>query len=275
MKPDEYRIMYHVEDTHWWYTALHELVLQFVPRGKSGMQILDAGCGTGRLLQLLSTRGSARGCDVSDAALYFCRERGLPHVVKADLNNAELGRGRYDVITSIDVLYHRRIRDDGAVVQKLADALRPGGTLILQVPAYEWLRSDHDRAVHTGRRYTRPRVVHLLMRCGLQVERATYRISFLLVPIAAARLLRRLSGRWTGPTIAASDVRQHSRAVNSLLREVMRVENFLLRRFSFPAGASVFAVARKPSGLPEQSGSLRPLTCCSCGRRTPFSMRPC
>jgi hypothetical protein len=98
----------------------------------------------------------------------------------------------------------------------------------------------------------------MLVRCGLQVERATYRVSLLLVPIAAVRLMQKLSGRRADAAARASDVQRHARAVNSLLREVMRVENFLLRRFSLPAGTSVFAVARKPSGLPEQSGSLRP-----------------
>ena len=258
MKSSEYLTMYEAETTHWWYAALHELVLRSLPDGKEGMRILDAGCGTGRLLQLLSARGSARGCDASGDALAFCRERGLRDVAQADLDSAELGRERYDVITSIDVLYHCWVRDDAAVLKKLADALRPGGTLILQVPAYEWLRSDHDRAVLTARRYTRSGIAQMLVRCGLQVERATYRVSLLLLPIAAARLLQRIPGRRETPAGAVSDVRRHSRAVNALLLQVMRVENFLLRWFSLPAGASVFAVALKPTSLPGRSEERRP-----------------
>lgn len=257
MRHGEYIKMYDAETTHWWYVALHELILRFVPSGKDGLQIFDAGCGTGRLLQLLSAHGTVAGCDVSETAQYFCRERGLRNIERADLNSMKLGRDRYDVITSIDVLYHRRIRDAGAVLQKLADALRPGGALILQVPAYEWLRSGHDRAVHTGRRFTRTEVVRLLIRCGLRVERATYRVSLLLIPIAAVRLLHRMAGRRAHAAPLASDVRRHSRVVNVLLRQVLRAENFLLRRFSLPAGASVFAVARKPSGRPERGGMRR------------------
>lgn len=246
MKRSEYFRMYDLEAVHWWYAGLHDLVLRFIPRDRPGQRIYDAGCGTGRLLQLLQERGNAEGCDVSDIAVRLCRERGLSAAVSGDLNVLVLPRGAYDIIVSTDVLYHRGIADDRALLRKFHDALRPGGSLILQVPAYEWLRSDHDRAVHTARRYSRSQVREMLIASGFPAVRTTYRVCALFPFIAAVRMaqkaLRFLGWRMDRPS---SDVRTHSPAANALLTSVLKAENALLERVSLPFGSSIFAVARK------------------------------
>jgi SAM-dependent methyltransferase len=216
--------------------------------------MLDAGCGTGRLLQLLTAHGAVEGCDASSVALRYCRRRGITDVVRSDLNNADLGRDRYDVITSIDVLYHQGIKNDRLVVKKMHDALKPGGILVLQVPAYEWLRSEHDIAVHTGRRYTKTQVMRMLKACGFSIETATYRLAFLFVPIVLVRLARNLFSYRRSGAGAASDVKKHAGVVNALLLAVMKVENRLLKRVSLPFGTSVFTVARKPGASLEKKG---------------------
>ena len=209
MRRSEYLAMYRVEDDHWWYRTLHELVLGYVPANRS-LRVLDAGCGTGRLLELLRPHGRAEGCDASLLALHFCRKRGVD-AARLDLNTDCLEPCGYDLITSIDVLYHRAVRDDVSVLRKLHAALKPEGRLILQVPAYEWLRSNHDEAVHTGRRYTRKEVEAMVKACGFVVEKSTYRVALLFVPIAAVRLLQKLT---THPDRASapcpSDVKRHS-----------------------------------------------------------------
>jgi 2-polyprenyl-3-methyl-5-hydroxy-6-metoxy-1,4-benzoquinol methylase len=244
MNEPEYALMYEAEDTHWWYVSLHDLVLRFVPAGKT-LQIFDAGCGTGRLLQLLSARGNAQGCDASETAVRSCRKRGLATAVQADLNTTVLDRDRYDVITLIDVLYHANIGDERAVLKKIHAALRPGGRLIIQVPAYEWLRSDHDRAVHTRRRYQQADIVGMLHDIDFVVEKATYRVSFLLLPIVMVRMGQRLFRRKRTKT-PASDVDPSPKVLNGFLRTIMRMENLLLRRLDLPCGSSIFAVARRP-----------------------------
>lgn len=253
MNEVEYIAMYEAEDTHWWYVSLHSLILQQMPRMMRKLRILDAGCGTGRLLQLLSATSAIEGCDVSETALSLCRKRGLTAITHTDLNRVTLEHDRYDVITSIDVLYHREVKDDGAVLREMYSALKPGGLLILQVPAYEWLRSRHDDAVHTGRRYTRPKIEQLVTSCGFTIEKTTYRVTLLFVPIALARLAKNLVRRHSTEREAASDVKRHSVAVNAALLKVMKIENRLLRRFSLPFGASVFTIARKPGGLGDKN----------------------
>ncbi len=249
MNPREYGQMFAVEDFHWWYVALHELILAAIPtrtaKGEA-LQILDAGCGTGRLCQLLQDHGAVSGCDISAQALELCRKRGLKGLFQADLNTVSLHSAHYDVITSIDTLYHLAITDDKAVLKKFLNALKPGGVLILNLVAHEFLRSTHDLAVHTRKRYTRREVVALLESCGFKVRVASYRISFLFGPIAAFRLVKKTLNFASDPHSVTSDVTSPQPLVNRLLLWAARQENRLVLKSAVPFGTSVFAVAERP-----------------------------
>ncbi|MDH4162994.1 MAG: class I SAM-dependent methyltransferase [Nitrospirota bacterium] len=249
MRQEEYGRMFAVEERHWWYRSLHELILEAVDeefRSKGPLVMLDAGCGTGRLLQLLSAYGESEGIDSSDQAVSFCRERGLTRVTVKDLTTANLGEGRYDVITSIDVLYHRHVTDEKMVLERFAKALRPGGIVILQVPALEFLRSSHDEAVFTRRRYCRGEIAGLLKDAGLIIERATYRVGLLFPLLAAYRLISKRLPLRGSDRQAPSDAWMPPGPINRILLAVMRFENMLLRHVRLPVGLSVYAIARKP-----------------------------
>lgn len=240
--------MFEVEDTHWWYVSLHELVCSYLAderaRKGSHLDILDAGCGTGRLMQLMQPFGRVEGFDMSEQALEFCRGRGVTNIRQADLNDVDLGESRYDVITSIDVIYHLAVTDESAVFAKLRRALRPGGLLILNLVAFEFLRSTHDIAVHTRRRYTRASLHPLLAAQGLRIEKSSYRPAFLFVPIAMYRLTRRVFSHPHDPEQVISDVPLPGKLVNALLLHLARCENRLIRSGSLPFGSSLFIAAR-------------------------------
>lgn len=250
MNEIEYRRMRDCEDRHWWYATLHELVLHFVDREfrtRGPLKIYDAGCGTGGLLAKLARFGSVGGCDHSPHALALCRARGLRNVEQQDLNELVLAPASFDVITLADVLCHEWIRSEDEVLARLYAALKPGGLLIVNDPACEWLRSTHDRAVLSSRRYTRGRVRALLERAGFRVEKLTCRMFLLLAPIAAYRLAKRRGARAGGTAAPASDVWMPPPWINALLRLSGAIENALLAGINLPAGTSVFAVARKPA----------------------------
>ena len=241
--------MFRVEDEHWWYVALHDLIRGFVAREagpEGGLSILDAGCGTGRLCQLLAPFGVVEGCDLSEQALDFCRQRGVTKVSRVDLSSADLGERRYDVITAIDLLYHQGIVDDASVAAGFHRALKPGGLLILNLVAFEFLRSTHDIAVHTRKRYRRRETIMMLESLGFRVETAVYRLGFLFLPIAGYRLARRFLHNGTESAHVDSDVRLPSRMTNRLLRALAMGENRILRRGVGPLGTSLFVTARKP-----------------------------
>ncbi len=244
MQPSEYASIFALEQTHWWYCGVHELVASMVrARGRRDVRILDAGCGTGGLLARLQQYGDAVGCDYADAAVAFCRQRGLT-VTQANLNTWAPPAGQYDVIVSVDVLYHQAIADDAAVVQRLATGLRPGGELILHLPALEWLRRQHDIAVATKRRYTRRDVRLMIEAAGLRVRLLSYRLPWLACVALAQKgweALRRNGAR------AQSDLRPLTGWINSLLLAAVRAENAVVRRgLPLPVGTSVFCVAARP-----------------------------
>ena len=168
-------------------------------------------------------------------------------VFQADLNTLELEPETFDVITSIDVLYHTGVSDDVAVMKRLWSGLKPGGMLILNLVAHEFLRSTHDIAVHTRERYTRKALCKRLHAAGFDVSMASYRVSLLFPFIAVYRLLLRFS-RHQGkcPDEVASDVSLPHPLINMLLLKVTALENQLLRVSSLPIGSSLFVVARKP-----------------------------
>ena len=251
MNDIEYERMYRAEEHHWWYVALHDLILRQLhheAEKRGQLAILDAGCGTGRLMELMAPFGSVTGCDRSPLALLFCSQRGLEDTFSADLNSADLGRNCYDVITSIDVLYHLAVQDELAILGRFRNAIKPGGCLILNLVAFESLRSTHDIAVHTRRRYRRAEVMQLLRSAGFEVELLTYRPCLPFPALAAYRMLCGITTDTSKPEQVASDVVLPNPLLNRIMLKVCRAENWLIDNGArLPFGTSVFAVARRPT----------------------------
>jgi SAM-dependent methyltransferase len=243
--------MFHLEDTYWWFVARRRLVGNLVARYRprqSPLRILDVGCGTGATLGVLSEYGEVTGVDSSRDALRFCRQRGHRNLVLAQAERLPVLSESVDVITGLDLLEH--IPDDGAAVRELARALRPGGLLVITVPAYPFLWSEHDEALSHIRRYRARRLRHLLEGADLRVERLSPLITSLLPAIAALRLLQRLRLRKRGD--ARTAYIEPPRSVNRLLTWLLGIESAWLIRFNLPVGVSLLAVARKQHGSPRQ-----------------------
>jgi len=246
VNPAEYQRMYEAEERQWWYAGMRALSLALLARPLAGLAragrpstILDAGCGTGNNLRHLARFGRAVGVDLSEEALVFCRSRGVA-AARAELLALPFPDGCFDCVTSLDVIYHRWVQDDAAAVREMARVLRPGGLLLLRVPALRPLWGAHDEAVHSRHRYRRGEVRRLLEGAGLKVLRATYANTVLLPLVAARRGLDRLTGR------RGSDVGFLPGPLEWAFRSVLEAEARFVKRFSLPIGASVFALARKP-----------------------------
>ena len=240
MNVEEYARMYDAEDRQWWYAGMRAISLALLrPRLAAGARILDAGCGTGRNLSEFAGWARPSGVDLSEEALRFCRRRGVG-AARGRVQSLPFPAAAFDAVTSFDVLYHRWIEDDAAAVAELVRVLRPGGVLLLRVPALRMLWGAHDAAVHSRHRYTTREVRALLEGEGLRVERLTYANTLLFPVIALRRALDRLTGR------EGSDVGFLPAPFEWAFGALLRLEARLLPRISFPLGASVFALARKP-----------------------------
>jgi SAM-dependent methyltransferase len=239
---EQYRLMRAVEDRHWWYVGTRAIAydaLRALPL-PGNARILDAGCGTGGNWAMLSRFGRVAGVDVAELALDAARARGIESVARASVAQLPFGEASFDLVTSFEVLYHSAVGDDVAALAELRRVLRPGGWLLLRLPAFEWLRGAHDEAVHTARRYTRRSVRSKLAAAGLEPSRLTH-ANGLLLPLAA---VKRVAERLTGAT--GDDLRPAPALAESLFRGALALERRLLRRVDLPIGVSVMAVARRP-----------------------------
>ena len=242
MNKEEYYNMYKLENNFWWYKTLHSLIISIVKqKKKASTSILDAGCGTGRLVELLNDLGEVTGLDFSEEAIHLSKKRGLKNVFTEDLNTWE-SKEKYNIITSIDVLYHSAIKEDTLILQKFYKSLSNEGTLILNLPAFNSLKRDHDEVVHTKRRYVKKNLVNKLESIGFTVQKASYRLPHLYIIIILRKFLNKLFLIKKNK----SDVQELSKWINNVFVFLGKLENyFLLKIGSLPLGSSLFIVAIK------------------------------
>jgi SAM-dependent methyltransferase len=248
VNPAEYRRMYEAEEAQWWYAGMRSIseallgqALRPAENGGPPLALLDAGCGTGANLAHLARFGRAVGIDLSKDALAFCRERGVP-AARAALLGLPFPNSAFDGVTSFDVIYHAWVTDDRAATREMARVLRPGGLLLVRVPALRVLWGGHDVEVQSRHRYTRRELRALFEDTGLEVLRITYANFFLFPVLLLRRSLDRLTGR------AGSDVGFLPAPFEWTFRRLLELEAALVRRgVSLPIGASVMALGRKPA----------------------------
>jgi SAM-dependent methyltransferase len=247
VNPGEYDAMFAVEDRHWWYVAVRREVerwLEGVSRDANRpARILDAGSGTGGLLANLRTRAWKVGLEISPEGIRLARSRGAERafaLVQGSVSALPFADDSFDAVVSIDVLCHAGVEERQAL-EEAVRILRPGGRVIVQVPAFQWLYGEHDAAVWSKRRYRRGQVARLLSDAGLATRRCRYRNSLLFPAAAAARLFSRGRRSREG---ARSDVGPVPRPLNAVLSGILALERRL--RIRFPFGLSVFAVGEKP-----------------------------
>jgi SAM-dependent methyltransferase len=239
-----YEILYRTEETHWWLAARRNIVLDSIRQSYPSRQdllILDAGCGTGLMLQELRPLGTAEGVDISDEALQFCRKRGLDNVRNADLLDLPFAAEHFDVVTALDVLEH--LDDDTGALQEFRRVLKPGGRIFIFAPAHRWLWSLQDEVSHHKRRYVARTLREAVASAGLDVERQTYVSTFLLPVIFLGRQWLKVRRRFREYD-TENDL--HPKWSNGVLRSIFQLEIPILRRTNMPFGASLLCVARKP-----------------------------
>lgn len=243
MKTRQYQELFELEETYWWFVGRRELVRRLVQRYGSGeaQRLLDAGCGTGGTLSKLAGLAELYGFDYSEFALAFCRGRGFSRLAAGDLTALPYRGDCFELVVNCDVLEH--VDDDRAGLAEIVRVLRPGGVLVLTLPAHRFLWSEHDEALAHRRRYSARQLRQMLQEAGLEVVKLSPVVVAAFGPILVFRLLQRL--RRPAPDEPKTDLRVLPRPLNSLLVAVLRLENRLLQQFNLPVGTSLVAVARK------------------------------
>lgn len=241
MEDHVYQQLYDLEDGHWWFRGRRAVLWALLRRAglPDRPRLLDAGCGTGRNLAEFGRLGTAQGVDPSPQAIDFCRRRGLAGAQVAGIEALPFADAAFDLILATDVLEHVE-RDDLAAAE-LRRVAAPGALLVVTVPAYGWLWSQHDDSHHHLRRYTASALRARLGAAGWRPVLETYFNSLLLPPIALVRTL----ARRRAPRDGRTDYQLTGAPVNRLLELPMRAEAALIARGArFPAGVSIGAVCR-------------------------------
>src|SRR5437868_9398773 len=196
MRHDLYEDLYVKEQDYWWHVGkraiVYSLLERYLPRGKTRAerQALDLGCGAGLNLDLLAKYAEPVGMDFSEEALRFCLERGHKRLCKADAAELPFRDRQFDIITALDVVEH--LDDDLAALTELRRTLKPGGLLIMSVPAYPALWSYWDDILGHRRRYTVKSMREAVTSAGLTVRKASYSNGLILAPTVGVRALKSL-----------------------------------------------------------------------------------
>lgn len=242
MEKVEYKNMYNAEDVHFYYVSLHKTIIsllrKYKPKG-TYLKILDAGCGTGRLAELMQPFGEVTGIDMSDEARTFAKKRGVT-VKKASVTNIPFPKNTFDIVTSIDVIVSKSV-DDTKALQEFYRVLKPGGIAILRVSAIPWLKLSHDRFVHSDKRYSKNVFMNRLQKTGFEIKKLTY-MNMLLAPVG---ILQHVYEKFLPPSADHSSISNVNAFINSIATGVFTAEGKLLHTVSLPFGLGLIAVCEK------------------------------
>lgn len=234
--------MRETDEVHWWFVARRKILHAALERLAlpEAAQILEAGCGPGGNLAMLRAFGNVSAMEMDLGACQVASARSGIEVIEGSLpDGLPFEAGSFDLIAALDVIEH--VERDRESVAALARLLKPGGTMIVTVPAYGWLWSEHDEEHHHKRRYVRPQIRALMRSGGLDVIRCGYFNTLLFPLVALIRASKKLLGFPRG-----ADDDMPGPLVNNALQRIMASERALMGLFPLPFGTSILCVARRP-----------------------------
>ena len=228
------------QDRHWWFVGRRKVITQVIRRLvalPSNPRILEAGCGYGGNLAMLGKFGDVDAFEFEESARQYASSLANRPVAYGYLpDNAGFDDDRFDLIAMLDVLEH--IDDDVGALRTLSQRLDRGGSILLTIPAFPWLWSQHDEIHHHKRRYTKASLAAALRKAGLEPVNMSY-FNTLLFPLA---IVQRLALRLRGKKLGLDDAPPGF--LNTLFAKIFGLESHLVGRVTLPVGLSLFVVAR-------------------------------
>ena len=235
-----YDRMAELDTRHWWYRARREVLAALIARAvkpPKDARILEIGCGTGHNLEMLGQFGHVDAIELDEAARDVASARLGREVLGARLPGLDgVPEASYDMIALLDVLEH--VEQDRESLASIARRLKPGGAILITVPAFQWMWSAHDVVNHHQRRYSKRSLRAAIADAGLKADFVGY-FNSILFPIAAAA---RLASRFTGNQ--ESDDKLPPGPINAAFKALFGLERHAIARLPFTPGVSIAAVVR-------------------------------
>ncbi len=244
MNAEDYSVMYRVEKEYWWFAGkryLLSLLLKKYIGNKNNLKILDVGCGTGIIMKMLGSYGKVYGIDSSDVALNFCRKRGIKNIKKADVCKIPYREGEFDLVTALNVLYHKNVKDDFKAISEMHRVLKPGGIFIMTESAMKCLFGKHDIRHYGARRYSKKELLMKLKKAGFKIEKITF-FNFIFFPFAY--ISRKLGNLMNLPVKSDVDL-DINPLLNNFLKIIFKAEIFFIKYMDYPFGINIACACRK------------------------------
>ncbi len=241
MKPSVYEKMRQTDEVHWWFVARRKILRAALQRLTlpQNAQILEVGCGPGGNLEMLQAFGTVSAVEPDSSACRVASDRSGIEVVQGNLpDELPFEEQSFDLIAALDVIEH--VERDCESVAALTQLLKPGGAMIVTVPAYQWLWSEHDEEHHHKRRYVRAEIARLMRSAQLDVIRCGYFNTLLFPLVTLIRVSKKLFGF---PRGADDDL--PGALVNTVLQRIMASERALMGLFPLPFGTSILCIGRR------------------------------
>ncbi len=227
------------DTTHWWYRARRDVLSDYLKRYAdlpADARILEIGCGTGHNLPMLAGFGEVDAIEIDETAGKFASERlGKPVGTSPLPELAGVEAGSYDLVAVLDVVEH--VEDDVAALKAIARRLKPGGKILITVPAHQWMWSAHDVVNHHKRRYSKGTLTAALEKAGLGWRKLRWFNSLLFPAAVAARMVGKLTGK------DDSDDSPPPGPLNTIFETVFRLERHLVGRVPMTPGLSIIVLA--------------------------------
>ena len=229
------------EKRHWWHIAKRALIKQFID-GRN-LKILVAGIGGGMICEELEEAGhNVVGIDISHASCEYAeKDIGIP-VIEGDLEKPLIfEKESFDLIIVADLLEH--IANEKQLLSEALRCLKPGGKIIITVPAYMHMWSQWDIRLGHKRRYSLNYLKNELLETGFRIKKISYFHALIYPFVYIYRKILRLP---KGKNSKKSDFAVlPNRLVSGFFMSYYAAERSLLNLIDLPFGLSIFAVGIK------------------------------
>jgi SAM-dependent methyltransferase len=242
LRSEAYGSIYEKEEGHWWFRTRRAVLREMLREASlpPGARILDVGCGTGGNLRFLASYGEAEGCDCAEEALEYCARRGFQRTRLADACGLPYEDSTFDLVTCLDVLEHVRL--DALAFSELARVTRPGGYVLVTLPAGPRLYSSFDCLCGHLRRYSPAQMRALAAGNGVRVVRLT-RYTALAHPVV--RLYMRRGDLIRGRGRFRQQMETVLPGANAALSLLGAAEAIILRHWDLCWGSSLASLFQK------------------------------
>jgi SAM-dependent methyltransferase len=250
MDKNYYKEYYTLERNHWWFKIRAKIILFLIDKSlqnkpNTKLKILNVGAATCKSSEILSQYGDVTSLEFDKDCCDFVKNNLKIDIISGSLLNLPFANQAFDVVCAFDVIEH--VEDDLTAVTEMKRVCKNGGLIVVTVPAFMSLWSEHDVVNHHFRRYTKANLLQLFYKIKLKPTTVTYFNTLLFLPIFIFRMLGKLVPQKWIRKGAGSDatIMSEEGILNSLLYRIFGAELFLLKFMKFPFGVSIFLALTK------------------------------